>query len=157
MQPLWLCIISGRSFEDTHEKRETNATIVIIQHLRQVIQGHTWKRTLEKSPTNAASVTMHHLWHLILRHTWKYTLEKSRTNATSVSLTALIQALWGLTWKYTVTTPHILSHFRRLAWIRKPFRHNFTNIMSANIDPPPYIHHIFVVSWTGIHSFITFL
>ena len=125
--------------------------------LRQAIWRHIWQRTLGKRHINATNVTLHPLMQALWKHIWKYTLEKSRTNATSVSLTALIQALWGLTWKYTVTTPHILSHFRRLAWIRKPFRHNFTNIMSANIDPPPYIHHIFVVSWTGIHSFITFL
>ena len=42
MQPLSLCIILCRWFEETYEKT----------HLRQVFLGHTWKRTLEKSQTD---------------------------------------------------------------------------------------------------------
>ena len=114
-------------------------------HLMRHLATHTGEKTQK-----CTNVTLHPLMQALWKHIWKYTLEKSRTKATSASLTAPIQALWGL------TVTHILSHFRRLAWIRKPIRHNFTNIMSANIDPPPYIHHIFVVIWTGINSFITF-
>ena len=114
-------------------------------HLMRHLATHTGEKTQK-----CTNVTLHPLMQALWKHIWKYTLEKSRTKAASASLTAPIQALWGL------TVTHILSHFRRLAWIRKPIRHNFTNIMSANIDPPPYIHHIFVVIWTGIHSFITF-
>ena len=147
----------GNIWKRTVEKSQTNATNVTMHPLRQAIWEHILKHTMVQSRTNATSVTMHPLMQAIWEHIWKHTVEKNQTNVTSVTLHLFMQALWGLTWKYTVATPHMLSHFRRLAWIRKPFRHNFTNIMSANIDPPPYIHHIFVVSWTGIHSSNTFL
>ena len=107
MQPVWLCIISGKSFEETYEKTHrrkspTNATCVTMQHLTQAVWRYTWKNTLEKSPINAASVTMHHLGQVIWGHTWKSTLEKSPTNAACVTMHHLRQVIWGHTWKNTL-------------------------------------------------------
>ena len=167
MQPMWLCLFSGRQFEVTFEKTHRGKVkqmqpvwvwLLWSKFFEVSYEITQWRKVKQMQPVHNVyigqffSFRPRAVGHIvqprdrhIIEHIWKYTLEKSRTNATSVSLTALIQALWGLTWKYTVTTPHILSQFRRLAWQKKPFRHNFTNIMSANIDPPPYIHHTFVV------------
>ena len=52
MQPMWLCIFSGKQFEETFDKAQ-------------------WR----KSQTNATNVTMHFSMHIIWEHIWKRTVE----------------------------------------------------------------------------------
>ena len=83
MQPLWLCIISGRSFEDTHENT----------HWRKVKQMQpVWLCILlcNKCDANAyayanassyaINVIIHHLWQTVWGDIWRQTVEKSPTN-----------------------------------------------------------------------------
>ena len=76
MQPMWLCIRSGRQFEDTFEnphrgkvKQITNATNVILYARKQAIWEDIWKHTMGENQTIAASATM--LLHAIWRNIWK--------------------------------------------------------------------------------------
>ena len=63
MQPVWLCMLSGRRFEHSFQnaqwrKAKKNATIATMHSLRQVIWGGIWKGTLEKRQTNANIATL---------------------------------------------------------------------------------------------------
>ena len=106
MQPMSLCILSGRRFEDTLG----NAQWGKFKPLQQVwlcilickCFEDTWRCTVEKSQTNAASVIMQPYIPVIWGHIWRRTVEKNQTNATNAIMHHLIQALWRRHWKYTV-------------------------------------------------------
>ena len=75
---MWLCIRSGRQFEDTFEnphrgkvKQITNATNVILYARKQAIWEDIWKHTVGENQTIAASATMHPLLHAIWGNLWK--------------------------------------------------------------------------------------
>ena len=104
---MWLCLFSGRQFEDTFEnaqwgKDKTNATNVTMLPPKHPIWKHIWKRTVEKNQTNAANANLHPFLQAIWGNIWKPTVEKSHSNATNVTMHLLRQALWGDIWKRTV-------------------------------------------------------
>ena len=90
---------AGHIWQSTVEKRQTNATCVILHPPMQVLWGHIWKRTLEKSQTNAINETMPLLGQNFWGDIWKRTVEKSQTNATNVTLHLRRQVIWGHIWK----------------------------------------------------------
>ena len=105
MQPLWLCLFSGRPFEESFENaqwtrmKQTNVTNVTLPLLRQAIWGGIWKRTVGKSKTHVINAT----------------------------LLPLIQVLWGSILKYTVeTTKQMQSVWYKLLSSRQ-FEKTFEN------------------------------
>ena len=85
--------ISEDIWKHTVEKRQTNATCVILHPIRQAIWGNIWKLTVEKRKTNATCVIMHPLRQANWGNIWKHAVEKSQTNANNVTLKTPIQGI----------------------------------------------------------------
>ena len=130
MQPMRLCICTGRQFEThlkTHSgekadkcnqchfasvradnlRRQLKKKNVWMQpfatlHLfRQAIWVNIWKLPQVKNCSNAINATMHLYRQAIWGHIWKLTLEKKDTNATDGTLHLFRQKTWGHIWKVT--------------------------------------------------------
>ena len=89
----WRKRLKAMTWKCTVEKRQMNATNVIMHPLRQAIWGHIWKHTVEKSQTNATNVIMHLLGQALWRNIWRHSVEKSQTNATSANMYPFRQAI----------------------------------------------------------------
>ena len=101
MQPMWLCFLWGKQFEDTFEDTQWRK-VKQMHHSTRAIWRDIWKRTVEKSQTNATNVTMLPLRQAIWRHIWRHTAEKSQTDVTSVTIHLSMKALWRYIWKCIV-------------------------------------------------------
>ena len=103
MQPVWLCILWSKQFEDTFENqqwRKPNKCYQCDFAYSQASNLRTHlKHTVEKNQTNATNATMRPL---IWGNIWKHTVVKNQTNVTYATLHSLRQAIWGDIWKHTV-------------------------------------------------------
>ncbi len=106
MQLMWICLLSGKQFEETFEnahwrKVKQLQTMQLCIILFKRFNTCIWKHTPEKSQINATNVTMPLIGQAIWRDIWKRTVEKSQT-LTNVTLSLLVQAIWGHIWERTV-------------------------------------------------------
>ena len=127
MQPIWLCLFSGRPFEETFENPQwwkvkqmqpiwlcffPCKSISINAVMQKAIWADIWKFIQGKSHTSAVNVTMHLLMHGIWGHTWKDTLEekctnaKGHTSATNATTQLLRKANWTVISEFTLVKSH---------------------------------------------------
>ena len=82
---MWLCILTGRWFEETFENAQRSKMLLCILTSRRFEEA--FENTVEKSQTNVTSAIMPLFEKAICGHIWKRTVVKSWTNA----INALIQ------------------------------------------------------------------
>ena len=112
MQPVWLCILLWKCFEETFDKtqwrkaKQMQSMWLCIIRCRQFV-GTFETHIVEKSNTNAANVILHPLMRASWGHIWKCKVMKIQTNATNVIMHPPVQATWGDIWKkHSGEKPH---------------------------------------------------
>ena len=105
MQPMWLCILSGRWFEETFENTQWRKVKQMQPMWLCLFSGRPFEDTFENAQwkksnkCNQCDYSSSHTSHL-RRHLTTH--RKSQTNANYVTMPPLGQTLWGHIWKHTV-------------------------------------------------------
>ena len=114
---MWLCILTGRWFEETFENAQWSKMLLCILTSRRFEEA--FENTVEKSQTNVTSVAMHARMLSLWRDIWKCTVVKSQTNATTVIMHRSMHIIWGDIWKHIMQKSQTkMTHGRekKLCW-----------------------------------------
>ena len=104
---MWLCILSGRWFENTHENAHWRKIEQMQPMQLCVFSVRQFENTFENAQWRKAK-RMWPMWLFIplckrFEDTfWKRTVQWSQTNATNATIPLLKHAIWGHIWKCTV-------------------------------------------------------
>ena len=99
MQPVWICIHSGRHFDNAYESTQRIRSNKCNQW--NFDNGLIWKDAVKKRKTNA-TYTLLVLIQALRVNILKPTEEKNQTNVTNALLNFFRQAIWGRIWKHTM-------------------------------------------------------
>ena len=108
MQPMRICLLSGRQFEETFEKvkcgeKSNKCNLCDFASSRSCHLRTHLKNTLEKIQTNVPSVTRHPSRQKNWPYIWIDTEEESQINATIANMPSLRQAFRWDIWKRTAS------------------------------------------------------
>ena len=155
MWPMWTCICTFRSFEETYDNTlwrqmeqmqsmwlfissGTNENprwikIVIMHQLGQGIWRNIWKCALWRKISQVQPMgqmqSMYQFWLVILGHKWKPMLEKNCSNVTNVIMHQFRQAIWGNIWKHTLEKNHTMAINVSLHLFRQEIWGQFENAL----------------------------